>query len=318
MAAVATLCGVVMGILSERAFGGLSPWISIPGGLLAGALAGFINGYFVAVLLIPSFIVTLASSIAYSGLLITLLLGQATLQIQNPFIVAIAGSATSFLPDYLGIGLPTLVVLLYVLSLVINYNRRKRMGLSNPGLPQFLLAIIAPVVVVEGAVAIFESYNGIPYATALLFAAIMLFWIILTKTSFGRHIYSVGGNKEAARRAGINVVGIQLAVFTLCSVLAAAGGIVEASYTFSATTQVPNTLLLNAIASAVIGGVSLFGGIGSVWSLVLGMLIIGSLTNGLALKSYGADVVAEVTGVVLLVAVTVDAVIRRIQARTGR
>src|SRR5713226_2306954 len=105
VAAVSTLCGVVMGVLSERV--GLPPWLSIPGALLAGALAGFINGYFIAVLRIPSFIVTLAASIAYSGLLITLLTGQATLEIQNPFIDAIAGSPKSFLPDYLGIGLPT-------------------------------------------------------------------------------------------------------------------------------------------------------------------------------------------------------------------
>ena len=307
-----------MGILSERVGGGLPPWVSISGALLTGALVGFINGFFVAVLRIPSFIVTLASSIAYSGLLITLLAGQATLEIQNPFIDAIAGSPRSFLPDYLGIGLPTLAVLLYVISLVINYRRRQSMGLRNPGIPQFLVRIIVPVVVVEGAVVVFESYNGVPYSTAILFGAILLFWIILTKTPFGRHIYAVGGNKEAARRAGINVVAIQLAVFTLCSLLAAVGGIIEASYTTSASTQVSNTLLLDAIAAAVIGGVSLFGGIGSVWSLVLGMLIIGSLGNGLALKNLGADIVQIVEGIVLLIAVTVDAVIRRLQARSGR
>ncbi|TMF47327.1 MAG: inner-membrane translocator [Chloroflexi bacterium] len=318
VAAVSTLCGVILGILSERVGGGLPPWVSISGALLTGALVGFINGFFVAVLRIPSFIVTLASSIAYSGLLITLLAGQATLEIQNPFIDAIAGSPRSFLPDYLGIGLPTLAVLLYVISLVINYRRRQSMGLRNPGIPQFLVRIIVPVVVVEGAVIIFESYNGVPYSTAILFGAILLFWIILTKTPFGRHIYAVGGNKEAARRAGINVVAIQLAVFTLCSLLAAVGGIIEASYTTSASTQVSNTLLLDAIAAAVIGGVSLFGGIGSVWSLVLGMLIIGSLGNGLALKNLGADIVQIVEGIVLLIAVTVDAVIRRLQARSGR
>jgi len=211
-----------------------------------------------------------------------------------------------------------MAVLLYVISLVINYRRRQSMGLRNPGIPQFLVRIIVPVVVVEGAVVVFESYNGVPYSTAILFGAILLFWIILTKTPFGRHIYAVGGNKEAARRAGINVVAIQLAVFTLCSLLAAVGGIIEASYTTSASTQVSNTLLLDAIAAAVIGGVSLFGGIGSVWSLVLGMLIIGSLGNGLALKNLGADIVQIVEGIVLLIAVTVDAVIRRLQARSGR
>lgn len=316
MAAVSTLCGVVMGVLSERV--GLPPWLSIPGGLLAGALAGFLNGYFIAVLRIPSFIVTLASSIAYSGLLITLLQGQATLLIQNSFISSIAGSPASFFPDSLGIGLPTAAVLIYVIYRVLNYRRRASLGLRNPSLPQFLAYLIIPVVLVEGLVILFESNHGVPYSTGILFGAIILFWILLTKTSWGRHVYAVGGNKEAARRAGISIVAIQLSVFTLCSALAAVGGIIEASLTFSAQTQVSPFLLLNAIAAAVIGGVSLFGGKGSVWAIVLGMLIIGSLSNGLALKNLGTDALEIIEGLVLLAAVTADAVIRRLQMRTGR
>ena len=316
VAAVSTLCGVVMGVLSERA--GLPPWISIPGGLLTGALAGFINGFFVAVLKIPSFIVTLAASISYSGLLITLLQGQATLLIQNSFISSLAGSPRSYFIDSLGIGLPTAVVLIYVIYRIINYRRRAGIGLRNPSLPQFLLYLILPVVLVEGAVILFESNRGVPYSTGILFGALVLVWIMLTKTSWGRHVYAVGGNKEAARRAGISVVFIQITVFTLCSALAAAGGIIEASYTFSASTMVSPFLLLNAIAAPVIGGISLFGGRGSVWTLVLGVLIIGSLANGLALKNLGTDALEIIEGLVLLVAVTVDALIRALQARTGR
>src|SRR5690348_5000931 len=316
VAAVSTLCGVVMGVLSERL--GLPPWISIPGGILAGALTGFINGYFIAVLRIPSFIVTLASSISYSGLLITLLNGQATLLIQNSFISSIAGSPVSYFPDSLGIGLPTAAVLIYVLYRIYNYRRRANLGLRNPSFPQFLLYLIIPVVLVEGLVILFESNHGVPYSTGILFGAIVLFWILLTKTSWGRHVYAVGGNKEAARRAGISIVAIQLTVFTLCSTLAAIGGIIEASLTFSASTQVSPFLLLNAIAAAVIGGVSLFGGRGSVWAIVLGMLIIGSLSNGLALKNLGTDALEIIEGLVLLAAVTADALIRRLQMRTGR
>ena len=316
VAAVSTLCGVVMGVLSERL--GLPPWISIPGGLLTGALAGFINGYFTAVLRIPSFIVTLAASISYSGLLITLLQGQASLFIQNSFIANIAGTSTSYFPDSLGIGLPTASVLIYVLYRILNHRKRASMGLRNPSLPQFLAYLIIPVVLVEGAVILFESNHGVPYSTGILFGAIALFWILLTKTSWGRHVYAVGGNKEAARRAGISVVAIQISAFTLCSTLAAVGGIIEASYSFSATTQVSPFLLLNAIAAAVIGGVSLFGGKGSVWSIVVGMLIIGSLANGLALLNVTVDRLQIIEGLVLLVAVTADAIIRRLQARTGR
>ena len=315
VAAVSTFTSVIMGDVVARL--GSPAWVAISAALLTGALVGCINGLFIAVLRIPSFIVTLAASIAYSGLLITLLFGQATLEIQDPFINAIAGSSVSFLPDYLGIGLPALAIILYVAYLVFNYQRRKRAGLRNPAFPQFLALIIVPAVVVAGAVIMFESYNGVPYSTALLFGLLTLFWIILTKTSLGRHIYAVGGNKEAARRAGINVVGIQIVVFTLCSVLAAVAGIVDTSRGNSVASLVSPTLLLDAIGAAVIGGVSLFGGKGSVWGLIIGILIIGSLDNGLALKNLGSDVRQLVEGIVLLIAVTSDAVLRRVQARSA-
>lgn len=316
IAAVGTFCSVIMADLSERA--GAPAFVAIVVALACGALIGALNGFFVAVLRIPSFIVTLAGNIAFSGLVITLLFGQATLEIANPFINSIAGSFTSYLPDALGIGLPTLAVLLYAGYLILNYVRRRRTGLRNPAIPLLLAQIIIPIVVVEGAVIYFENLHGVPYSTALLFGMILLFWIILTKTSFGRHIYAVGGNKEAARRAGINVIGIQIAVFALCSLLAAVGGIVEASRGNSVASAVSPQLLLDPIAAAVIGGVSLFGGKGSAWSIVLGILIIGSLENGLALQNIPADRVLWIEGGVLLLAVTVDAVLRRVQARTGR
>lgn len=316
IAAVATFCSVIMADLSERA--GAPAFVAIVAALACGALIGALNGFFVAVLRIPSFIVTLAGNIAFSGLVITLLFGQATLEIANPFINAIAGSFVSYLPDTLGVGLPTLAVLLYAGYLVLNYVRRRNAGLRNPTLPLFLALVIIPILVVEGAVIVFENLRGVPYPTALLFGLIVLFWIILTKTSFGRHVYAVGGNKEAARRAGISVVGIQIAVFSLCSMLAAVGGIVEASRGNSVASQIPAQLLLDPIAAAVIGGVSLFGGKGSVWSIVLGILIIGGLENGLALQNIPADRVLWIEGGVLLIAVTVDALLRRAQARTGR
>ncbi len=316
IAAVAYLCAVVMAVLSERA--GAPAGIAILVALLTGAVIGLINGFFVAVLRVPSFIVTLAASIGYAGLLLNLLAGQSTLIINNNFIVAIAGSAQSFLPDYLGIGLPALAVLLYVAGLIVGYVRRKRAGLRTSSLLELVVRIVITALVVFAAVAVFESYQGVPYSTAILFGLITLFWLITTKTSFGRHVYAVGGNSEAARRAGINVVGIRVAAFTLCSTLAALGGVILASRGTAAASNIDSTLLLNAIAAAVIGGVSLFGGRGSVWAIVLGVLIIGSLVNGLALLNQGTDVSEMVEGVVLLIAVTVDALVRRAQMRTGR
>ena len=316
IASVSTLCSVVMAVLSERV--GAPAWVAILAALLSGAIIGFINGYFVAVLRVPSFIVTLAGSIGYAGLLLNLLAGQSTLIINNSFIVAIAGSPQSFLPNILGVGLPAIAVLLYAVGLIYTYLRRNRAGLRTSSLLWLIAKIVIAAVLVMGAVAVFQSYTGVPYSTAILFGLIALFWLIMTKTSFGRHIYAVGGNSEAARRAGINVVGIRIAAFTLCSTLAAVGGIIAASRGLAVASQISPTLLLDAIAAAVIGGVSLFGGRGSVWAIVLGVLIIGSLENGLALKSIGTDVSQMVEGGVLLIAVTVDAVIRRAQMRTGR
>ncbi len=316
IAAVSVFCSVVMAVLSERV--GTSAFVAILAGVLAGAVVGFINGFFVAVLRVPSFIVTLAASIFYSGLLLTLLAGQSTLIIGNSFIVAIAGSPESFLPNSLGVGLPLIAVLLYDVSVIFSYLRRKRAGLRTTSLVQVIAQIVLSTVLVIGAVAVFQSYQGVPYAAAILFALIVLFWLIMTRTSFGRHVYAVGGNAEAARRAGINVVGIRIACFTLCSTLAAIGGIMLASRGTAVASQIDPTLLLNAIAAAVIGGVSLFGGRGSVWAVVLGALIIGSLVNGLALMNQGTDVSQMVEGVVLLIAVTVDALVRRAQQRSGR
>jgi D-xylose transport system permease protein len=318
VASVSVLCSVIMAVLSERA--GAPAGVAILAALLAGAVIGLINGWLVAVIRVPSFIVTLAGSIGYAGLLLHLLAGQSTLIINNSFILAIAGTPKSFLPDSLGIGLPVLAVLLYALGHIFNYRRRKRFGLRTISPLQLTGKIAITAVLVLGAVAVFESYEGVPYSTAILFGLIALFWLILTKTPFGRHVYAVGGNSEAARRAGINVVGVRIAAFTLCSTLAAVGGIIAASRGTAVASQIDPTLLLNAIAAAVIGGVSLFGGRGSVWAIVLGVLIIGSLVNGLALLSQGTDVSEMVEGAVLVIAVVVDALIRRAQAssRSGR
>ncbi|HLJ81971.1 MAG TPA: inner-membrane translocator, partial [Ktedonobacterales bacterium] len=151
----------------------------------------------------------------------------------------------------------------------------------------------------------------VPLTTVITVAVIIIFWLITTKTSFGRHIYAVGGNAEAARRAGIRIVGLRIAIFALAGLLAAVAGLLIISRGNSAPALVNPYLLLNAIAAAVIGGVSLFGGRGSVWGVVLGSLIVGSLLNGLALLNVGPDVVEMAEGLVLLAAVLVDALARR-------
>jgi D-xylose transport system permease protein len=268
---------------------------------------GLVNGFFVAVLRVPSFIVTLAALIGYTGLLIHLL-PNASIRLIDPFLTGIATNYLTFPWDVL---LPVPLIALYVLLQLWTRVRRQRAGLPLSPLWELVARAGAVVVVSVLALIIFESYRGIPYSALILVGALLIFWLIMRFTGFGRHVYAVGGNAEAARRAGIGVVGIRVAIFTLASSLAAIGGILAASRAISASAQINPTLLLDAIAAAVIGGVSLFGGRGSVWAVVLGSLIIGSLENGLDLLNQGTDVKLMVEGVVLLIAVTVDAVIRR-------
>ncbi|HKD73994.1 MAG TPA: inner-membrane translocator, partial [Ktedonobacterales bacterium] len=147
---------------------------------------------------------------------------------------------------------------------------------------------------------------------------VLIVWMVLRFTTFGRHVYATGGNTEAARRAGINVVMVRVTVFALASMLAAAAGILESSREISAAAQVDPTLLLNAIAAAVIGGVSLFGGRGSPWAVFMGGLVIVGLLNGLSLRSASGDIQQMIEGAVLILAIMLDAVIRRRNAVSGR
>lgn len=316
VASVGTLGAVVMAILAERSH--LPGWEAVTIGILTGMLVGFINGIFIAVLRVPSFIVTLAASIGYEGLLLFLLYPQATLIIRDPLIVLFAGTPQSYLPSIYGIGIPTIIMLIYIADRLLDRRKRMRADLRVSPLWQLIVQIALVVVIVEGAITLFENNQGVPISTTILFSLILIIWIMLTKTSFGRHIYAVGGNNEAARRAGINVTAVRVIVFTLCSTLAVVGGILAASRQTAVASQIDPTLLLQSIAAAVIGGVSLFGGRGSVWSVILGALIIGSLANGLALLNSTQAVQEMIEGIVLLLAVTIDAVVRRAQKRSGR
>nr|BBH88509.1 ABC transporter permease [Thermosporothrix sp. COM3] len=325
VAAVGTFGAVVTSVLAVRMH--VDPYAAIGLGLLAGALAGFINGFIVAVLRVPSFIVTLAASIFYSGFLLNLLAGQSTLKVNDVDpLVALAGTPYSFLPDWLAFGLPTLLLVIYAAMEIYGWVQRRRLELRTKPLWVLVTQIAAAVIIVEGIVFVMEStpspvkglYLGIPNGVAIFFGLIYVFWAISTRTRFGRHIYAVGGNAEAARRAGINVTTLRIAAFTLCSTLAVLGGLLATSRSLGVASQINPTLQLNAIAAAVIGGVSLFGGRGSFWAVALGALVIGSLENGLSLRSQGTDIKQMVEGAVLVIAVIVDALVRRMQARQGR
>jgi D-xylose transport system permease protein len=173
----------------------------------------------------------------------------------------------------------------------------------------------AGIFVVEWA----DTDRGIPYVGLLMVGLFIGLTFILTRTRFGRHVYAVGGNAEAARRAGISVPGVRMACFMICSTLAAVGGIVLASRLSSVDTATGGgSTLLYSIAAAVIGGTSLFGGRGNIRSAVLGGIVIGMVANGLGLLNVSVGTQYIVTGLVLLAAVTLDSLSRRRSAATGR
>ena len=178
------------------------------------------------------------------------------------------------------------------------------------------IALVAAAVI--AAVAILNADRGVPLAAVIVVALMVLFTFITERTRYGRHVFAVGGNEEAARRAGINVNAIKLSVFTLASTLAAFGGILAASRLLSVNQQSgTGDVLLLAIAGPVIAGTSLFGGRGYIWSALLGAVVIGSISNGMDLLALDSDIKFMITGAVLLGAVTIDALTRqrRQQAR---
>jgi D-xylose transport system permease protein len=311
-----SVSGLGAGAMAVLSYSHGWPWyVAILAGLLVGAIAGAINGFFISVVRVPAFIVTLAALIGYQGLLLRIMLPTTTLPIQDPKILDIA---TTYLPSYAGVGIPIIGVAIYAFTLVRERARREAAGLPvlSPSELGFRVGIIA-VVAIGGAL-LFQSYRGVPLTAMLLIGLILLFFLVMRRTAFGLHVYAVGGNPEATRRAGVDVVRLRIIVFTLASTLAALGGIFQASRQLSATSAIDPTLVLNAIAAPVIGGVSLFGGRGSVWAVILGSLIVGSLLNGLALTGQGTDVEQMVEGAVLLIAVIADALVRRRSATGAR
>jgi D-xylose transport system permease protein len=308
---VAYFTGAVTGVLSVH-----QHWAAVPAifaGIVAGAVIGFINGVCIAVLRMPSFVVTVAGLIFYQGALQQILQPQTTLQIIDP---TIDGIEFDKVPQPLDSVLPAIVLIIYAGFVIWGRVQRQRAGLPVQSYFQLALQIGLPAVFAFLAVYVFDSYLGVPLPTVIALIVIIVVWLIVAKTRFGRHIYAVGGNAEAARRAGINVVGLRVMIFTLASTVAAVAGLLIITRGNSAPAQVSPNLLLNAIAAAVIGGVSLFGGRGSVWGAVLGSLVVGSLFNGLALLNVPASVVLMTEGLVLLAAVLIDALARR-RSTTG-
>jgi len=294
--------------------------------LATGAVIGLAVGLLVALLHIPSFVVTLASFLGLQGVML-LVIGQGgTISVKDDTILAIMNNNLSPLWGWV---LFLVVSVGFALSTLYTVAKRRRAGLPTDA-PALIAARIATVAVPLAILVfllnrersnniIINSLKGVPIIVPFTLVFVLLLTFLLNRTLFGRHVYAVGGNAEAARRAGINVPGIKIICFIIGSVMAAVAGILFASYanSVSPTTGGSQTLLF-AVGATVIGGTSLFGGKGRILDAVLGGLVIQVIGNGLPLITEESGIQYIVTALVLLLAASVDAISRRRAAASGR
>jgi D-xylose transport system permease protein len=294
-------------------------YIAFPISIVVGGLLGFILGSLVARIGIPSFVVTLAAFLAFQGLLLLLAGEGGTIRIEDKTILAVENSNLSPLLSWVFF---VVVAVAYVATGLNRLNTRRRAGLKTELVKLWVIKTASLLVITGGAVFALNversnnpdlvSLKGIPYVVPLILFLLAVGTFVLGRTAFGRHIYAVGGNAEAARRAGINVKQVRIAAFVICSSLAAVAGMIFASRqnSVSPTTGGSSTLLY-AVGAAVIGGTSLFGGKGKMRDAILGGLVVAVIDNGMGLLGYAAGIKFIVTGLVLLVSAGVDAVSRR-------
>jgi D-xylose transport system permease protein len=312
---VSGMCAAIMAVTSVKA--GMPGWIAISAGILVGALIGLIHGWWIAKLHVPSFVVTLAGFLGWQGALLYVLGSTGTVNLSDPLIV---GVSNNLLPVTAGWTLSILFIAAYAFSQIRERAVRMEIGVPGQSAAMLIGRIMLVASVILGTIGLMSvdrnpSHTvpivGVPTAVIFLIGFILIFDYITRRTKFGRYIYAVGGNAEAARRAGINVVRIKIIVFILSSTMAACGGILAGSRLYAVNqSSGSGDVLLNAIAAAVIGGTSLFGGRGRVWSALLGALMIGAIANGMDLLALASSIRFMVTGGVLLIAVTLDAYTR--------
>ena len=305
---------------------GVPWWLAILSAIVTGVAIGTAIGLLVAYLGIPSFVVTLAAFLGLQGLTLVIIGDGGTIPYRDPVILAIMNNN---LPVWLGWVVFAVVVGSYAAVTFRASTSRRAAGLTADP-PGIWAAKSIALFVVLGAATYYlsgersrnpalTSIKGVPIVVIVLLVLLVGLSFLLARTAWGRHVYAVGGNSEAARRAGINVAGVRLSCFIMCSSLAAVAGILLASRDNSVSPSTGGSqTLLYAVGAAVIGGTSLFGGKGRVIDAIIGGLVVAVIANGMGLLNQSSGVVYMVTGLVLLVAASVDALSRRRAAASGR
>ena len=322
-----TTSGVAMALFVVLSYpGGLNlNWIlALVIALLSGVAIGLFIGFFVARVGIPSFVVTLGLFLGFQGLQLLIIGAGGLFRItQDPVIAIENGNLAAWQ------GWVMLAVILAISLLTAFFDRRRRTRAGVQNRPIALLWIKLAIILVVGVISVLllnqnrgqvnylngkivggTIIEGVPIVVPLVLALLWVGTFVLDRTRYGRYLYAIGGNAEAARRAGIKVIGIKWAAFAICSTLAVVSGLLSASKIQSVDASFGNNTVLTGIAAAVVGGVSLFGGRGRLMHAAVGALVISVITNGLGLLNLGGGINLIVTGGVLILAATVDAVSR--------
>jgi D-xylose transport system permease protein len=293
-------------------------WACILVAIGAGLAIGAFQGSFVALIGVPSFVVTLAGFLMWQGVIIERVETSGAIIIQTSWI---NNTANYFFSHKWGWILAIILSAVYVLAVLSGYVANRRHGIKPRDPILFALRLVLPPALIFLVVGIcnHDERRGVPLALVIVMVALFVLTYLAKRTTFGRHVYAVGGNAEAARRAGINVARIRILVFMLSGAMSAMGGLILAARLNSVDlNQGGGTLLIDTIAAAVIGGTSLFGGRGEVRNALFGALVIKTIENGLNTKGYSQGIIFIVTGAILLFAVTLDAIARRLQEKSGR
>jgi D-xylose transport system permease protein len=313
LGSVSGLCAAVMAVLTTS-YGVPAP-LAIVAALVAGFLIGILHGTVITVFAIPSFVVTLGGLLTWQGAQLAVLGDQGNINITDNFLIRLT---STYLPNAIGIGIGLLAVAAVLFFALRRMSARKKHGLpvrSVAGTVARALPMIVSIVLLS---AILLAGRGFPLVLIIVAVIATALHVVLTSRPVGRHIYAIGSNIEAARRTGIRVDLVKVFAFGATSTLAAAGGVLAASRLLAVNqSSGQGNLLLLAIAGAVIGGVSLFGGVGSVWHAILGTILIGSIANGMNLLSMPTSYRFVVTGAVLVLAVVIDAFSRKRAAHRG-
>lgn len=331
LSGIAALTAATLQLPDGRNYPG---WLCILLALGVVAIIGAAQGTIVAKVGVPSFVVTLAGLLIWQGVILRELQVRGVIQIEEDWINK---TATYYFSATVSWIIAALVTGLYALVALSGLFGQQRAGLKVRPLPA-LAKLVGVAVAAFGVVAICTHATkpaacpegtplatvctqplGLPLAAVLMLVFLVGLTFLAKRTTFGRHVYAVGGNAEAARRAGINVARVRILVFMISGIMAGVGGLILAARLQSVNLNVGGgTLLLDSISAAVIGGVSLFGGRGEVRGALFGSLIIATIANGLNIGGYKTGTIYIVTGAILLGAVTLDTIARRLQERSGR